>query len=194
MGGLSSKSSTAYPPLTTVPQCITDKFMGTWFVIGVKPTIFETTCSNAVETYTRVTDPNIKHDIDIDFQYNKRDPITSPLKSLGQRGWIQGPDKENSSQWVVSPLGPIKLPYPVIELDEVDYQYTVIGHEQRHYVWIMARKPVMDEELYESLTKKLVEKHQYDLKGLRRVPQKWTREERDKRKLTDVIPDDLLVD
>lgn len=191
MGGLSSKS-TSYPPLTTVPQCVTDKFMGTWFVIGVKPTVFETTCSNAVETYTRVADQ--KYDIDIDFQYNKNDPITSPLKSLGQKGWIQGTDKENSSRWVVSPFGPIKLPYPVIELDEENYQYTVIGHEQRNYVWIMSRKPVMDDELYDSLTKKLVEKHQYDLKGLRKVPQKWTREERAKRKLDHVIPDDLLVD
>jgi apolipoprotein D and lipocalin family protein len=201
MGGLSSKpSSVAYPPLTTVPQCITDKFMGTWFVIGVKPTIFETTCSNAVETYTRVTpsasgkgSSSKHHDIDIDFQYNKSDPITSPLKSLGQRGWIQGTDKENSSKWVISPFGPIRLPYPVIELDEIDYQYTVIGHEERKYVWIRARKPVMEDELYDSLTKKLVEKHQYDLNGLRRVPQKWTREERAKRKLDNIIPDDLLV-
>jgi Bacterial lipocalin len=119
--------------------------------------------------------------------------MTSPLKSLGQKGWIQGSDKENSSKWVVSPLWPVKLPYPVIELDQEDYQYTVIGHEQRQYVWIMARKPVMDDDLYDSLTKKLVEKHQYDLKGLRRVPQKWTREERAKRNLVDVIPDDLLV-
>mmetsp|Transcript_3647 Transcript_3647/g.6886 ORF Transcript_3647/g.6886 Transcript_3647/m.6886 type:complete len:195 (-) Transcript_3647:22-606(-) len=194
MGGLSSKPTTTYPPLTTVPQCITDKFMGTWFVIGVKPTIFEKTNSNAVEIYTRVTDPQVKHDIDIDFQYNKHDAITSPLKSLGQRGWIQGSDKENSSKWVISPFGPFRLPYPIIELDAEDYQYTVVGHEQRDYVWIMARKPVMDDELYDSLTKKLVEKHQYDLKGLRKVPQKWTREERAKRKLDKVIPDDLLVD
>ena len=40
--------------------------------------------------------PGTGHDIDIDFQYNKSDPITSALKSLPQRGWIQGSNKEVS--------------------------------------------------------------------------------------------------
>ena len=70
MGGLYSKS---YPPFETAPKCVTERFMGHWFVIGVKPTPFETTCSNAVEIYTRVENKN--HDIDIDFQYNKKNPI-----------------------------------------------------------------------------------------------------------------------
>jgi hypothetical protein len=39
----------------------------------------------------------------------------------------------------------------------------------------------------------LEEKHQYDLTGLRRVPQVWTEEERRKRGLEGVIPDDLLT-
>lgn len=170
-------------------QCITDRFMGVWFVIGVKPTPFETTCSNAVERYTRVK--NGDHDIDIDFQYNKSEPLTSKLKSLPQRGWIIG-DKENSSNWKVSPFGPIRMPYPIIELDDKKYEWVVVGHEGRKFVWIMGRKPKMDDELYENLTKRLVEKHQYSLEGLRKVPQKWTKEEREKRNLVDEIPDDLL--
>jgi hypothetical protein len=56
----------------------------------------------------------------------------------------------------------------------------------------MNRKPVMKDETYKMLTDKLEKKHQYDLKGLRRVPQKWTKAEREKRGLTDVIPDDML--
>lgn len=61
-------------------------------------------------------------------------------------------------------------------------------------MWIMARTPVMDDTLYNTLKERLVEKHSYDLQGLRKVPQKWTREERAKRNLENVIPDDLLVD
>lgn len=191
MGLIGSKSP---PPLETVPSCITDKFMGTWFVIGVKPTFLETTCSNAVEIYTRVSndDRNSNHDIDIDFQYNKSTAITSPLKSLPQRGFIQGQDKENSGEWKVSPFGCIRLRYPIIELDTVNYEYVVVGNDGRSYVWIMARKPVMDEGLYQSLTKKLVHKHGYDLDGLRKVPQVWTREERKKRNLEGIIADEFL--
>lgn len=189
-------SSSTLPPLVTVPALSskTSGIMGTWFVIGVKPTFLETTCSNAVETYTR-TNAGSDHDIDIDFQYNKAEAITSPLKSMGQRGWIQGDDKEQSSKWKISPFGCIRMPYPIIELDDSSdkYEWIVVGHEGRQYAWIMARKPIMDDALYNSLTQRLVDKHQYGLDGMRKVPQKWTKEERTKRNLENLIPDDLLV-
>jgi apolipoprotein D and lipocalin family protein len=184
-------SASNLPALQTVAACDTAKFMGTWFVIGVKPTIFEKTCSNAVEKYTQMENKN--YDIDIDFQYNQAEPIKSKLKSMPQKGWVQG-DKSNSGNWKVSPAWPIKMPYPIIEIDDKDYSYVVIGYPSRDYCWIMARKPVMEESLYNSITKKLVEKHQYSLDGLRKVPQTWTKEEREKRGLTPAeVPDEYLV-
>ncbi len=164
---MGQSSSKQLPPLQTVPSCITDRFMGPWFVIAVKPTVFETTNSNAVEIYSRNKNKfsSKNHDINIDFQYNKNEPIKSPLTALNQRGWILGPDKENSSDWNISPFGCIRLHYPLIELDDVNYEYCCIGYSSRNYVWIMSRKPVMDEEVYNMLTQRLVEKHQYDLEG-----------------------------
>jgi len=166
--------------------------MGTWFVIGVKPTTFETTNSNAVEIYTRTTDK--AYDVFIDFQYNKKEPLDSPLTSLNQRGWIQG-DKDNSGIWKVCPNflpKALRMPYLVLEVDD-DYSYTVIGYPSRAYCWIMYRHPVMPDSLYDSLTEKLREKHHYDLTGLRKVPQKWTKEEREKRGFTEKeIPDSML--
>jgi apolipoprotein D and lipocalin family protein len=172
-----------------------ESVMGTWFVIGVKPTIFETTCSNAVEKYT-LLEPGSNHDIDIDFTYNpKEDPFKCKVKSLPQKGWVQGPDRTNSGNWKVSPQWPLKMPYQIIEVDDKDYSYIVIGYPNRAYCWIMARHPVMDEALYKSLTMRLVEKHQYSLDGLRRVPQRWTAEERERRGLTPTeIPDTMLID
>ena len=161
-------------------------------MIAVKPTVFETTCSNAVERYTRMDYQKKKYDIGIDFQYNQDEPLTSPLKSLPQKGWVQG-NKDDSGFWKVSPLWPLKMPYHIIELDDVDYSYCVIGYPSRAYCWIMARNPLMPEETYKTLTTRLVEKHQYSLDGLRLVPQKWTKEEREKRGLTkDEIPDEML--
>ena len=99
MGNSAAKN--ALPELQHVASCDTNKMLGTWFVIGVKPTMFETTCSNAVEKYTRQDDKK-NFDIDIDFKYNKNeDPLTSPLKSLPQKGWLQGEDKENTGLWKV---------------------------------------------------------------------------------------------
>lgn len=169
--------------------------MGTWFVIGVKPTLLERTCSNAVERYSLVNndDNNKDHDVDIDFQYNKVDPITSPLKSLPQKGWLQGEDKMNTSKWKVSPAWPIKMPYLILETDKDSSDYCVIGFPSRAYCWIMSRTPQMADNTYSMLVKKLEEKHQYNLDGLRKVPQKWTKEEREKRGLTaNEIPDRML--
>ncbi|GFH50126.1 apolipoprotein D and lipocalin family protein [Chaetoceros tenuissimus] len=187
MGASSSKS---LPSLNVVPECITEKFMGPWFVIAVKPTIFETTNSNAVEIYSRSPKD---YDIKVDFQYNKNEPITSPLKRMTQKGWILG-DKENSGSWQVSPGLGIKMPYPIIELDSENYQHVVVGNPGRSYFWIMSRTPTMNSDLLEDLKKKLVEKHQYDLDGMRMVPQKWTKAERTKRNLDACIPDELLAD
>jgi apolipoprotein D and lipocalin family protein len=189
MGNSSSASS--LPALQVAAKCDTASFMGTWFVIGVKPTVFEKTCSNAVEKYSFLTEK--KNDIDIDFKYNNKDPISSPLKSLPQKGWVQGSNKNNSAEWTVSPFWPIKMPYLILEVDD-EYSYTVIGYPSRDYCWIMSRKPVMPAKTYEMLKKKLVEKHQYNLDGLRDVPQVWTKEEREKRGLTkEEIPDSMLV-
>mmetsp|Transcript_9936 Transcript_9936/g.15916 ORF Transcript_9936/g.15916 Transcript_9936/m.15916 type:complete len:203 (+) Transcript_9936:35-643(+) len=192
---MGNSGSTSLPALQTVSSCETARLMGTWFVIGVKPTIFETTCSNAVEKYT-LLDEKSSHDIDIDFTYNaKEDPFKSKLKSLPQKGWVQGSNRLNSGAWTVSPMWPLKMPYSIIEVDDKDYSYVVIGYPSRAYCWIMAPHPTMDETLYKSLTMKLVEKHQYSLDGLRRVPQRWTSAEREKRGLTSKeIPDSMLID
>ena len=47
-------------------------------------------------------------------------------------------------------IWPIKADYRIVYLDE-QYQYTIIGRNQRDYVWIMARHPVVDEPTYADL-------------------------------------------
>merc|ERR1712146_372953 len=51
----------------------------------------------------------------------KEDPFDSKVKSLPQKGWVQGDDRMDSGSWKVSPVWPVKMPYPIIELDEKDY-------------------------------------------------------------------------
>jgi len=193
---MGNSASSSLPALKTISSCDTTRFMGTWFVVGVKPTYFETTCSNAVEKYT-LLDEKSNHDIDIDFQYNeKEDPFDAEnkIKSLPQKGWIQGDNRLQSGDWKVSPLPLVKISYPIIELDEKDYSYAVIGYPSRAYCWILSRTPTMKETTYKDIERKLVNNHQYDLAGLRKVPQKWTAEERTKRGLTEEeLPDSFLM-
>jgi len=179
------------PPLEVVANCDTNRFMGTWFVHGVIPTFIETTCSNAVESYSFVGDSK-KFDIDIGFDYNQGDPITSALKSANQKGWVQG-EKTNSGFWKISPLPLVKIDYLILEVDDKNYEYTAIGVRNRKYAWIMGRKPSMDDKTFEMLKDRLVTKHKYSLDGFRQVPQVWTDAERTKRKLENEIPDEYLT-
>uniref|UniRef100_A0A6U4E747 Lipocalin/cytosolic fatty-acid binding domain-containing protein n=1 Tax=Phaeomonas parva TaxID=124430 RepID=A0A6U4E747_9STRA len=138
------------------------KFMGDWYVIGVKPTAFEVGAHNALERYSY----NGKTvDVDFTFNYNAFD---GKLKSIPQTLF---PDP-NSGNWKASPFWPIKMSYLILELPE-DYSYTVVGYPDRSYVWIMARQPTMDDGLYEGICNRLVQEHDYDLKGLVKVPQRW---------------------
>merc|ERR1712226_1028834 len=109
------------------------------------------------------------------------------------KGWVQGNNKEDSGEWKVSPLWPIKMPFLILDVDDQNYEYVLIGYPSREYAWIMGRKPQMPDDTYNMLTKQLEEKHQYSLDGLRKVPQVWTAEERTKRGFSkEEIPDIML--
>jgi apolipoprotein D and lipocalin family protein len=140
--------------------------MGTWFVIAVKPTYFERTCCNAVEKYTLNED---KVRIGIDFSYTNEG--SEKVNSLPQKGWVNSP---TGSEWKVSPMWPLKMPYLILEAKEDDY--CVIGYPSRDYLWIMSRKPTLEKEKYDTLIGLCKEKHLYDMTGLRLVPQVWTKE------------------
>ncbi len=60
--------------------------------------------------------------------------------------------------------------YWIIQLGE-NYEYAVVGSPKKNYLWILYRKPVMDEALYKKILAKLVGQG-YDInKLIKDVPQ-----------------------
>jgi apolipoprotein D and lipocalin family protein len=57
---------------------------------------------------------------------------------------------------------PLHFNYSVIDLDSVNYRYTVVGHPSRRLLWIMARDPFMDDAIYDQILIK-VKSQGYDL-------------------------------
>ena len=126
------------PPLKPVSTVVDlPRFMGTWYVVGVKPTFLEVGAVNPVEVYSW-NEAERRVDIDFSFNPHSRD---NPKRSVPQKGFIH--DTKTNAEWRVSPFWPLKLPYLIIELDQSEgshpYKYTVIGYPSRAYVWIMAR-------------------------------------------------------
>ena len=141
-----------------------ERFMGDWYVIASIPTFIEKDIYNAVESYRLADDGSIQ----TTFTFRK-DAIDGEKKTYTPVGFIR--DTKTNAIWGMQFIWPFKSDYRIVYLDE-DYQVTIIGRQKRDYVWIMARKPHIDEAYYARLADK-VEALGYDISKLKKVSQVW---------------------
>ncbi|MCA1765003.1 MAG: lipocalin family protein, partial [Desulfobulbaceae bacterium] len=73
-------------------------------------------------------------------------------------------DPGTNAKLKVTFFRPFSGDYWIIGLGD-DYEYAVVGHPERKYLWILARSPEMPEELYNRITDKL-KKQGYDPRRL----------------------------
>jgi len=152
------------PPLQTVEYVDLPRFMGDWYVIANIPTFIEKGAHNAVESYRLADDGTIP----TTFTFRK-DAFDGPQKEYNPRGFVR--NTETNAEWGMQFIWPIKADYRITYLSD-DYRLTVIGHNERDYVWIMARTPQISEEQYLELVEH-VRAAGYDIKKLQKVPQQW---------------------
>ncbi|MDT8319121.1 MAG: lipocalin family protein [Xanthomonadales bacterium] len=152
------------PPLEPVDYVDLERFMGDWYVIANIPTFLEKGAYNAVESYRLAADGTIP----TTFTFRKGG-FDGPLKEYHPRGFVR--DTESNAVWGMQFIWPIKADYRIIHLTD-DYSMTVIGHNPRNYVWLMARTPTLPEERYRQALQVIAEAG-YDLSELRKVPQRW---------------------
>jgi len=152
------------PPLEKVSAVNLDQFMGDWYVIANIPTFIEKGAHNAVEHYEFAKDGTI----DITFTFRKDAFDGEPKKYTMTGTPVTG---TNNAEWTVSPFWPIKFPYYTVELS-TDYSWVVVATPNRDYLWIMARKPIVDEALLKSIIGRMVARG-FQEADIQRVPQKW---------------------
>jgi apolipoprotein D and lipocalin family protein len=152
------------PDMKTVDYVDIERFMGPWYVIANIPTLLEKGAHNAVETYRLDDDGSIA----TTFTYRK-DSFEGKQKEFNPRGFIK--DTDTNALWGMRFIWPIKADYRIVYLDD-DYMQTVIGRQNRDFVWIMARTPSITDADYDRLVA-FVESIGYDTSKLQRVPQRW---------------------
>ena len=146
-------------PMPVVDYVDLERFMGDWYVIATIPTFLEKDAFNPVETYQMSSDGSIA----TTFTFNKGG-LNGPEKIYQPRGFIE--DKRTNAIWGMQFIWPIRADYRIVYLDD-DYQQTIIGRNNRDYVWIMARTPTISQEDYSNLVT-LVGTLGYDLDALRK--------------------------
>jgi apolipoprotein D and lipocalin family protein len=135
------------------------KYSGKWYVIGCIPMIFDRNWNYVIETYKPVG----KMQVAIDTTYR----TNGKLKAVRAKGFVC--KDSGNARWKVQYLWPFKADYWIIELGE-HYSYTVVGHPKHHFLYIMCRRPKMEEHIYAAIVERCGQKG-YDLSKLKKILQ-----------------------
>jgi len=149
-------------PLEVVPYVDLGRYIGTWYEIATIPQRFQKDCVAVTATYTLRDDGTIAV-----LNKCRKKTLDGELKEAKGKAWVV--DKKTNAKLKVQFFWPFKGDYWIIELD-ADYQYAVVGHPGRKYLWILSRTPQMDESLYQDLLQRIANKG-YDLSLIKRTLQ-----------------------
>jgi apolipoprotein D and lipocalin family protein len=144
LAGCSSTPMNSPPPLRTVSQVDLPRFMGTWYVIAHIPYSLE---RGKVATYDRY---ELRPDGRITTIFGfRRGSFDAPERQWRGVSWVV--DTETNAEWRVQFLWPFRLPYLIVDLDEVGYEWSAIAHPSRNYFWVLARERSLPDETYRAI-------------------------------------------
>jgi apolipoprotein D and lipocalin family protein len=135
------------PELQTVAHVDLQRYLGNWYEIANFPQSFQRGCTASTATYALRDDGQI----DVVNRCRKDSPV-GPEKVA--RGRARVVDRVSNAKLEVSFFRPFWGDYWIIDLG-ADYEYAVVGHPSRDYLWILARTPTMTAEVYEEILRRL---------------------------------------
>lgn len=151
--GFGSVRAEALSELAVVPGVKIDRYLGTWYEIARYPNRFQKGCVAVTAEYSVRPDGKIK----VVNACRKGSPV-GPIKRIEGKAWVV--DMETNAKLRVQFFWPFWGAYWIIDLGQ-DYEYAVVGHPKRKYLWILSRTPEMAPELYQAIVERLV-KQGYD--------------------------------
>jgi apolipoprotein D and lipocalin family protein len=161
--GCAAKNGTAMKPLETVNFVDLDRYVGQWYEIARYHHRFQEGCVGSKATYSLRDDGRINV---LNQCYDKS--FSGKLRTAKGKAWVV--DTETNARLKVSFFWPFAGDYWIIDLGP-DYEYAVIGHPNRKYLWILSRTPDMAEDVYQAILARL-QKQEYDTAKLIRTAQK----------------------
>jgi len=161
--GCASMEEKTMKPVETVKFVDLSRYVGQWYEIARYPNRFQKGCVGSRATYTLRDDGRINV---VNACYDKS--FAGTLRSAKGKAWVV--DTETNARLKVSFFWPFAGDYWIIDLGK-DYEYAVIGHPKRKYLWILSRTPEMSDEVYQSILMRL-QNQEYNTAQLIRTKQK----------------------
>ncbi|MFO0633992.1 MAG: lipocalin family protein [Nannocystaceae bacterium] len=142
-------AATDAPPLRTVEKVELERYLGTWYEIAAYPQRFQKDCTATTATYSPGPDGEIRV-----LNRCRKKTLDGRLDEANGRARVV--DANTGAKLEVSFFGPFWGDYWIIDLG-ADYEYAVVGHPSREYLWILSRTPSLDAPTYETIVARLVE-------------------------------------
>jgi apolipoprotein D and lipocalin family protein len=153
------------PPLQTVSKVDLSRYTGTWFEIVSYPQRFQRGCTGSAANYTLHDDGEI-------CVVNRCRKGSLEGEENSAEGRARVVDATTNAKLEVTFFWPFWGDYWIIDLGE-NYEYAVVGHPGRDYLWILSRTPTMDDAVYQGILDRLQAKG-YPLDRLQKTLQPAT--------------------
>lgn len=123
-----------------------EKYLGKWYEIARLDHSFERGLTRITADYSLRDDGGVRV---LNRGYSAKD--NSWKEAEGKAYFVKGPDQ---GYLKVSFFGPFYGSYIVFGLDHENYQYSLVCGPDKSYLWILARNPIMKEDIKSTLLKK----------------------------------------
>ncbi len=114
-------------------------YLGKWYEIARLDHSFERGLSQVTAEYSLRDDGSVRV---VNRGYSERDKTWKEAE--GKAYFVERPDL---GYLKVSFFGPFYGSYIVFELDQADYQYSLVSGPNKSYMWILARAPKIGDDL-----------------------------------------------
>lgn len=148
--------------LQVVPYVDVNKYIGTWYEIARYPNRFQKGCVGTTAQYS------LRDDGKIDVLNQCRENSLNG-RVLSAKGTAKIVDKKTNAKLKVTFFWPFYGHYWIIDLGE-NYEYAVVGHPDRKYLWVLSRTPEMEEPLYNQILVR-INQQGYDVSKLMKTQQ-----------------------
>ncbi len=133
--------------LETVQNVDLNKYIGKWYEIALYPNRFEKDCYCTTAEYELTSKKYIKV-----TNTCRKKSINGEIKSIVGKAFVV--EGSGNAKLKVQFFFPFKGDYWIIDLAD-DYSYAVVSEKTMKYLWILSRTSKMNEEIYESILKKI---------------------------------------
>ncbi len=144
-----TKENGVMKPLEVVPSVDLGKYMGMWYEIGRYPNRFQEGCVATQAMYSLRPDGKVKV-----LNSCREGSPDGKQKTIEGKAWSVDP--VTNARLKVQFFWPFSGDYWIIQLDK-NYQYAVVGHPKRTYLWILSRTPALDQATTSAIEQKLIE-------------------------------------